>query len=248
MVELLKENRHIYEKTKRRTSYQLQLFKYTDLHEHIFSFVSNPSASGSLKGYAKAIAFVAEQALERLDRRGAKELHATADKLKFLFYKQKANPGFDLHQACYLLFKNEEDERLSVKLPRILNKIQEMSAAKIFDSDTSVAEEELKALSLLFEKASIIIEKNRIRIAENFMQKYHRWWYDNTGSQSDYNSIIVTQGYSKTVREVLKRVVFNEGKQFDFIKDSSLPRILVMKPNENGAIESRLLMFELKEF
>lgn len=90
--------------TAKRVEFQKQLLIHRDLHYHIQTFASSHSTSGSLQIYAEALSHVARRYLR--DRNGYFPLSSAggnalrydlADRLLFLFRKQKSHPGFDLH-------------------------------------------------------------------------------------------------------------------------------------------------------
>lgn len=257
---LIRENIRIYEKFTSRIRYQAQIFKYVDLHPFIKAFASEHSTSASLKNYARSISQAAKYSKKKLDGYNSRifkrerEYRRFNETLKFLFFKQRAHPGFDLHYALSKLFQNRlkecehfdknSDERTTLLIiGEVLKRPMGDSRNDIVPYDNNAYNAILK-LTELTELVDISIEKSREEIISKFVTFYNRWFGKNANSEK----FLLTHGYSKTVREIFKRGLSEIIKKDKKIpKKENTPRIFIMKSDSEDNFDTRLMEFELKE-
>lgn len=256
---ILLQNKSILQKTTKRMQYQTQLFTYTDLHSHIQGFVSDASISGAVRQYAQAISCVAHQALSEL-RPGQTEnrrqltamLQEVWNRLQFLYYKQRAREGFDLHYTCYRICKTAAAGGHSVPHRRenqiaLLEGLMTNPDHNPFNPDPLPALRELQDLSHLFETVTIVVEQCRDNLIETFRGFYDTWLDGMPQYEPGPARLIITHDYSKTVREVLKRVVLPLGGKQSVIPEVACPKIFIVKSRQEEASPAKLMMYELKE-
>ncbi|MGH1363286.1 MAG: hypothetical protein ACRBF0_07000 [Calditrichia bacterium] len=245
IVKLLRKNNRDHEKIRSRTSFQLQVLKYSDLNNYILDFIPNASASSSLINYVRAISFVANQAMtERVEQEKYNVFAIVSEQLRYLFHKQKAYIGFDLHVAALRLCATETDNTKLRTTRTLLERIQDNSIPNIFDINKERATNELTLLSELYGSTNVVININRKRIVEKFSQEYSSWLSSIEKQEDKNDKVLVTHGYSKTVLEMLKTVVFKDAES---INKRIPPKLFVMKSDDQESFEARLMMFELKE-
>jgi hypothetical protein len=107
---LIEQNRRLEEDCRDRATIQELLVRFEDLHADVCSLASTRSTSGSLQAYSRALAGLAKRQRKRLGARswrrgwglwsGSVEDSAyieTYERFLFLYRRQRAHPGFDLH-------------------------------------------------------------------------------------------------------------------------------------------------------
>lgn len=240
LTALRDQNIQIYDEFKRRMNYQNQFLKFRDLHPVILSFISANSTSGSLLKYADALSQVANEyrliMTQRPDTNSAAYRSCCA-KLLFLFYKQRAHPGFDLNvhlfNLCTIMSKTSPDWKIVETV--LCNFPKESPNQNPLSKDPPQIKLEIEALSKLSAMVRKVIVDNRNDIIKLFTG-YCRSYF---GSDPFRNTYILTHGHSKTVREVLKR-----GLQ---PLEPNIPHVFVMQPEDEDDFETRLMLYELRE-
>jgi hypothetical protein len=199
---LLRQARSLEADCEKRRIYQEQVIKFAFLHEAIIGFAGSRSTSGSLREYASAISYLARYYRGKLDRGrgrlGSRSwLPEATESLAFLYRKQRAHPGFDLHTLLTRLC----DERAPGK---------GAAAAAAFDQSTalkavvrggpkdrpSLSRGQLDALAKLHFDVQEQVATARTEIVERVRKLL---------AQRPRSLFVVTNGYSKTVRDVLGR-------------------------------------------
>lgn len=242
LLALRDQNIQISVEFKRRMNYQIQFLKFKDLHPVILSFISANSTSGSLLKYADALSQVAEEYSLIMGQRP--EINSPAyliccAKLRFLYYKQRAHPGFDLNVHLFNLCSTQVNSHASNDwkvLETILSKLPKHGPHQHpLSMEPNQIKLEIAALCKLSAMVRKVIVDNRNVIVEQFTN-YCRTFF---GTESFRNTFILTHGHSKTVREVLKRGLQPLGPNF--------PNVFVLEPDDVDDFETRLMLHELRE-
>lgn len=236
---LLAENDAVYRRVWRRRDHLGELFEHDDLHTYIHRFASQHSASGSLRSYARALTHVASGLAA-----GVRPAECSR-RVELLVRTQRAHPGFDLHRQA---------TQLCIGVPRLgltdlVNVAEDQRRALEYygnrsDDGRHLPQEEqthLLALATLFGTVDRVIEESRDQITRRF-ELLCRRWYSTTPPSSD-QLIVVTHGYSKTVREVIKRVLFPQLR----VERDKVFLITGKKEESPEAFDTRLMEYELKE-
>lgn len=262
LMGILKENSRIVQQVNKRMHYQLEMLKYSDLHYFVYAFGSEHSTSSSLKKYAKSISYVAADTLEML---GGKDLSESPKlqkmlfgRIRFLFFKQRAHPGHNLHALCRNLLASrksttkEEKKRFEDQLS-VLTILSENPTGFLITGNKKM-NRALESLKQIHVDVIAQIENLREQVNKNFVKKYEDFFSKKEG----ITRYIITHGYSKTVREVIKRGLheintaantFNKTsvEYQNYIRDY-MPKIFLLKPDgEKGQFDARLMLYELKE-
>ncbi len=211
----LAENEQVHEQLSWRMEYMKEVMAYRDLHSFIYRCASERSASTALRSYALAVSQVARFGGFVNDPSWSHPaLVRVSQRLRFLVQAQRAHPGFDLHRTCQRLLKlainrktanaqgsRETEERQAEVLKRLEQGRVHRGKAP-FEQQT--VQDDAIALARLFEVVSLEIDRSRAEIATNFGKLYERW----RSRQPQMETLIITHGYSKTVRGVLERTIF----------------------------------------
>jgi hypothetical protein len=193
--ELLARIDELEQDCQQRREYQSQLSRFAFLHDAIVGFASSRSASGSLLEYASAVDYMARHYRRRLASTRDLEicLDEAAQCLAFLHRKQRAHPGFDLHTLLSALCSRPPR---NAAFDTNVHSLQ-LSALEVARNDigaSSLSEQQLDALAQLNLDVQERVTVARESIALTMHQLFLR---------SSRPLFVVTNGYSKTVRDVL---------------------------------------------
>jgi len=256
---LFQENQRIMRKIKRRLQYQYDILEYTDLHYFMHRFVTDVSISGAVKEYTRAISYLARGALSELENfptHSKHHLNSILERLNkrlgFIYFKQRARGGFDIHYSCYRLCRLYSSERFYIQKQLetqadILKKIIDDPQGDFIIADYGTALAQLHSLSTLFDTVTMVLEKCRNDITEKFKSFYTEWLQGLPGNDQEQPRLIITHSYSRTVREVLKRVVLAESSDSFPFQTPNRPKLFILKPKGEDDFKARLMMYDLKE-
>jgi hypothetical protein len=194
------------------------------LHRSLRQLASVHSTSGSLQVYARALR---DAGRTDRDRGGEAERNAVARRrLWFLYRKQRARPGFDVHYLLRTLLEDDAD------LCRLLDDVASPPPEK-----PSLPESARRLGELPTEVQKRLVER-RARLAHLAGDLYRAWAIPGT------RQYIVTHGYSKTVREVL-RACFGEDAGSPGYPE---PRVFLLSTEDPQAeFDARLMKVELRQ-
>lgn len=251
---LIGENIRILDKIDSIKYYQMQMIQFSDLHSHVAALASEHSTSGSARNYARALSEVVRGTLDQssafvLGR--YEDFSLCLEKLRFLYFKQRAHPGFDLHQTCICIckavqrFKKETDDRRENRRERFkrferMTDVLERFARVPKDDPFKKKPEDIGAIKKFGEDIDWFIEICRKRIVSRFAQYFLEW--ENKKAPERKETLIVSHGYSKTVREVLKR-----GLEIYEKHKKKVPRVFLLDEGNERSFDTRLIVYELKE-
>ncbi len=218
------------------------LFDYDYLHIFVHRIGSKHSTSGAVEEYALALREIATRQLARLkrlkdapedERQAALELGIS--ELKYIFARQKAYPGLDVHTTLRNLCDSSRYESDAIYigisardldvLARILDWIaREDDLRQYFSVDKPGIPDRYKALRQLPDIVSLCLSWSRDLLSDLVTSVFDCWADDPT------KLVILTHGYSKTVRDVLKEAIPPLGDQ--------QPAIFVTDTSNGGAQEA----------
>lgn len=229
-----------------------RLFDATDdLHAYLRRIFSEHSTSGAVIAYSEAVSFLirtykgacvrdADRSIK--DNPGYRDLCSA---LTFLHRKQQAHPGFDVHYTCLRIleeaFENKElDDNLRNEITIVLNEFRrinndpnELRLGKDIDNRAI-----LSSCLDAWERIESIVERqidiSRQGIKTRFVDLMAKLLPD------PQSGVVITHGYSKTVREALMAYFVTVGP-------CRLPKTLALLNVEEDASDARRLVFELRE-
>lgn len=245
----LYQNRRIHTESADRALLQTYVLDNKDLHGAIYALASEHSTSGAVFQYAKALAAVAATALQSIDAaNGVEKKDIARDKartrLKFLFRKQRAYPGFEPHKALSNMFSEECSENSALEC---ISKGQPLAAdERNVETKRGMARTQLATLKGIDALATNIIRESQTNVADKFTDYAKLWFYSTDSSDK---RIIITHGYSKTVRRALRWGLQTLVDKHS-IAEKSLPKIFVMNTEhseEADQYDARRMVFELTD-
>jgi len=238
------QNLTVLNNTRRRRRYQREILENRDLHPFIVQLASKHSTSGSLQTYAEALRYVAMLGKRRLSRsRGGteEEIQAISTRLQFLYRKQRAHPGFDLHALLIRALCSIESEQHDI--PDMLGLLEELRSTLPENGSHAplkISERRLEAFRSLSFRLTALFDKSREGIVERFKKVCSTWLQS---GQSD-NRYIVSHGYSRTVLSVLRSSL---PIPKNVLPANKLPRLFFLLPDEKDSFDTRVMEYELKE-
>ncbi len=215
---------------RRRVRLQQELQRARDLHRFISELASLHSTSGSLQTYAAALREVAIGA-PKIGPFGPD--HLIGRRLRLLFRKQRAHPGFDLHVLLQQLVAQWRSS--SNDFDPVVVGLQAAALSWIAkgSSDGPVGSLELEAIEQLPSYLGHHLSTTRRGISSHFGQLLTEFFEGAT----DGDCYLVSHGYSKTVREVLKR-------NRELVNHLN---IFLLISGQEETFDARVLAYELKE-
>jgi hypothetical protein len=203
-----------------------QLFKADEFLRYVHRISSRHSTSGAVLEYAKALSdFSRSVDVRRVVRQQVTDLDRAilniAGQLRFFYSKQRAYPGVDVHETCLRVCKQalrkpesvlsgadtkEDSKQRCQALVSALNNLrddpnrswrlgQETAQAKAAKLRTAMGE-----LADLSRIATRHIGWSRVELGKKFCEDVRQW----LEPEADVSNIVIlTHGYSKTVREAL---------------------------------------------
>jgi len=248
-VDLLDQNRSFINNTRRRLKYQEQILANRDLHPYIVHLASMHSTSGSLQTYAEALRFLAITGKESLRRAGSDQARNEVerdiqDRFRFLYRKQRAHPGFDLHALLLSALRcmDHGPDGLG-PLSGVRRVLLDLDRARMALGSGSgvpsgLSADLLESFRTLPARLAGLVAASRAGISEGFKEVYDAWFADVPRAR-----YVVSHGYSRTVLSVLKRSL---PPQEDA---AALPRLyfVLSEKEEKESLDTRIMEYELKE-
>ncbi|MHC4955960.1 MAG: hypothetical protein ACYTGZ_19100 [Planctomycetota bacterium] len=242
---LVANNLRFVDDLKRTVACQWQLLVNEGQHAAMHAYCSEPSTTGALKAYVRALSDVAEQWLQSSDRGANRK--ACWELAQFHFEKQRAHSGYNLHALCAALChtalsrSEHGSSRPNVgdvdheSLHRLSDVLEKLRSAR-YDH---IADEELAALARLRIVVDTAIDRGRAETVESFSNVFDHWL---AARVSEEPALIVTHGYSKTVRDVLR-------SKLTALPASGMlyPTVLILRDGDADDFDTRLMEFELTQ-
>jgi hypothetical protein len=261
---LVGENNDIVNRARARIMAQLDMLEYTSLHPFLLRMAAPRSTAQATQEYARALSFVSRfnpgrhaAGIENWNSDLRQKLNDTVGALRFLASRQRTHSGFDLNQSCLNLIETQTMFRENDELRGLICTLKELGKsvskegsfctkdyknereARIEDCED--AREKIRSLSNLWKYTVQQIEQDRNSIVDSFRQVYlGRCDAIGETDPAIRKRILVTHGFSTTVREVFKRALPVSGAAI-------LPDIFVITTNEAGDLDSRLMVSALLE-
>jgi len=212
---LVRQNRWLENKGRTRALRLTEMIRFRDLYGFLHAFAATHSTSGSLQVYVRSIA-------EVTGKNGILPLALRQEgvwqRLCFLYRKQRAHPGFDLHQLLVrvceelqreLEAQSEPDRSENLEMVANLRHIRHLLGAVETSSTTDGRDDVPRGFGRLLAAlhhapayVSRAIADGRARIAHTFREVLTEWSRFEPARRGDV--YFVTYGYSKTVREILR--------------------------------------------
>lgn len=228
--------------TRRRRRYQSEILENRDLHTFIVQFASKHSTSGSLQTYAEALRYVGLLGKRRLSRSSGgaeEEIQAISTRLRFLYRKQRAHPGFDLHALLMRALRCMEPKLHDMsEVLDLLEELRNTSPEGDSKAPLRISESRLEAFRDLSYRFAALVDSSRKKISEDFKEICQDWLC----GHKDFR-YIVSHGFSGTVLSVLRNSLPEPGK----LPDDQLPRLFFLLPDEKDSFDTRIMEYELKE-
>ena len=228
----------------RRANYLLILIGSDYLFECVRAFAWQTSANVSLFMYGKAITEVATRMRRYVTGKTDHEIlahpafHADRARLVALCFMQRAHPGMDLHQTLINLCEKAVQWCHANKLEKTgwevrLRLFQNMMKGSNH-WETSISEY-VEALSSLSREIMAATHNSRWEVIHRCEAFFTAW----RGSPDARDTLILTEGYSRMVRDVLKCGIFEH-------LNADRDRVFVAVDKENE-LDGRIMEFELRE-
>ncbi|HEX9670069.1 MAG TPA: hypothetical protein VGC93_11365 [Thermoanaerobaculia bacterium] len=237
--DLAAQNNSFANNARRRIRFQEQILCNHDLHGYIVQLASFHSTSGALQTYSealKSLANVAQKCLEHAPRK-AKVRERTIEEIErqfqFLYRKQRAHPGFDLHALLLRASRLINGGAVPSPFEHLLEALGADSSFRHLLTDDVLAQ-----FATLPAQLAALIGKSRKHISSRFESVYAEWFSD--PSRPGY---IVSHGYSRTVLSVLKGIRPPQGSS----GHPAVPRLFFILGEEEDSFDTRVMEFELKE-
>lgn len=208
-------------------------FQMVTLYVPICRIASRRSTSGAVLDYVSTLYSIADQTLGALGGKRSVTNYSenwklAADQFKFLYEKQKAYPGVDIHDICTRVSGGYTSELVR----DFLVALRGGNVCAPQDEDKAVELlRDLRGLAAFIDEHVI---NSRLRIVEGFCGSQLEWLNKATAPSEAF---IVTHGYSKTVRAVLN----------DTKKRLAGFKVLVMNAGEDDFEDARKMVYELTE-
>lgn len=269
---LLEQNLRLEEDCGRRVWIQERLLRFRDLHSDICALSSTRSTSSSLQAYCRALSGLARRQRRRLTTRTWRRWRRwngsiedpvyveTYERFLFLYRRQQAHPGFDLHA---LLVKAVASPLLASRFPsqvvhRLGATLRAMGwtarpAAELPPAGTDEDDprerleghlqrylERLDALQEVYRYFNSLATLSREAMRGTFTAVLEEW---SAGLARDSVVYLVTLGYSKTVRELIRYGLTLSGE----VAERAEPEIQLYQllAGDRDELDTRLMAWEL---
>ncbi len=279
--QLLAEIKWIFGSVDEIIRTQEAILTYAAIHAHVLEVAATRSTSDATGRYARAVSYVAQQVCNAipsgrtLSRRRKEKLVDGLEALRFLVRKQRAHPGFDLHQSCISafqeappdevarLFPPEEMEKMEETLCTLRKKLNQRNKVKeVFSDFVDVVlrrskseadwKTELSRMATLRMLSGLIdggFVRWRSLLVKRFRNLYIGWCKETDGPtrQNNQKKLLVTHGLSATVRDVFKLglPLPTEKELQELLPHYVIPNIFVINSGEKGELDSRLMERDL---
>jgi hypothetical protein len=232
---LAQDNEYINQSAKMAADSAIRLIEYAALQPKILHLAGVHSTSQATKEYARAIAFVAQRTIDATKSqkgRWREQLDDGVSALMFLVNKQRTHSGYDLTPLCAracamhgekaeVLKSIGEDVRArsSIPFPRDPEN----------PGNSRLSQKQMNRLCDLGIVVRSRIDAERKTVVRGFKTVYDSWLASTR--ELDSKSLLVTHGFSTTVREVFKRG----------ITDHPNTDVFIIGSGASGAVDSRLM-------
>lgn len=216
---LVAQSRQLEKHTLERTTIQEQLLRFRDLHDDVCSLASSRSTSGAIQAYARAISQLAVKQEKRLRESGLDDQEYRSrfveivDRFRFLYRRQRAHPGFDLHDLLSRWVENLDgaafEEGAAEAQASLLKEMGSEKGQRLFIQPVAKSAhlrhdmmlKHLEAASAFHGFFNRAVGLSRREIADRFGRALRQW---RESAPTDTTVYLVIGGYSKTVRDLLK--------------------------------------------
>jgi hypothetical protein len=258
-------NPKIAARARARVRAQLDMLEYTALHSSILRMAAVHSTAQATQEYTRAVALVAKLTYEPLQHEVNWEaperdrLHDGAIALRFLAARQRTHSGFDLNETCLNMIRMDTRVRGNSGLSRQLAGLDELGRSIDLGGDGLLLRDPTDErdfppgrcgyfldtvgnLQNLWQYTVKRIENDRSEVVHRFRVVYDKW----TGLHSGVKkTLLVTHGFSTTVREVFKRGIPEVGA--NLLHQQNPPDIFIVGSGDQSDLDSRLMLSTLLE-
>ena len=273
---LMEQNRRLEEDCRDRATIQELLLRFRDMHPEICSLASTRSTSGSLQAYSRALSELASRQSDRLAarswRRGWRSWSGsvedpvyieTYERFLFLFRCQRAHPGFDLHtlltQAVDRMstrgLKDHFEEDVVKDLATAMRALEWRGMGRLArhapagrgNEDPQHSKRYIKRLlsmRQLHRYFNRIVSLSREAMKSPFAQLLGAWCHRREAEAAVY---VVTLGYSKTVRELIRHGLAAPTAGVRAGKADGRPRLYQLLSDQPDQLDARLMTWELRD-
>lgn len=257
---LLKDNAAITQRAEARIRTQTALLEFTALHPSILRMAAVHSTAQATQEYARAISKVARLTHEQTpDETGLwnfpceERLADGIAALRFLACRQRTHSGFDLNQTCLNMVAIAQTQHKNLGLQwQALNElgksINKEDGGK-FSSDHTYRGKDCAAIRDLIGSLRDFwpltverIQKDRGRIVDSFKRMFDGWENSHANIRK---TLLVTHGFSTTVREVIKRALPPPDTMG--LNRREMPDLFVIGSGDAADVDSRLMVSALLE-
>lgn len=269
LSKIVKKIKHIRTNFENRVLMLSTLFENSNLHEFLHNMASKRSTSGAINQYALALSAYASAARKLVKGYSGKDYEhegftEALRQLRFLYRKQRAYPGFEIHHACSKLcgeiVKKFEAMEIDLDKTNLERQKEVLSSMKFPEGDYRLYAEgtpddhkhekvmqNLDALEALPDTVQNYLSWSRGEIAKKFVEAAKSWLesFDDEGEL-----VILTHGYSGTIRDVLSKT----WSQLDIPSGSTnqkKPKVFIMHSDQPDLTDTRIadtarMAFELR--
>jgi len=258
---LAKQNQKIKKICTQRIDRANDIIELDTLHAYVSNIASSRSTTTSLIIYSNELSLLAKKAKERLTNwRGSltdPNYKEVVRRFQFIFRKQKAYPGFDPHEVLIRLFSyhlNEtEIESSKVKnniLLTLVNFKSYFRDKKCFFLDSKTYENLIQkddkkiyyntVLNLIdsLTYTGIFAKDLTTSYKEQLVDRFREEIIPNFFKGTSGRKYIVTHGYSKSIRQIIKHGLKKGEKDKNYI--------FILEGIESNPFDSLLMKFELQ--
>jgi len=269
---LLEENVRIVTRADKRIQAQTDMLEYTALHSSILRMAALHSTAQATQEYARVISDVAERTYKQTpdtnhvwDTDARDRLADGMAALLFIARRQRAHSGADLNETCLNMTRIPCDRAELKKQQKALQDLgqsihrenrggsfrtnvrdvpqaQCMSIREVIGHLRNIYTYTVKRIEEDRGRIAGVIEDNKTRQEGSFERMYKGWRKENPG-----RVLLVTHGFSTTVREVFKRALPEMREPGIDADQQILPDIFVIGSGEASDLDSRLMVSALLE-
>lgn len=268
---LIEQNERLKQDCHERATIQELLLRFDTMHDDVRALASTRSTSGSLQAYSRALARLAKTQHKNLSRRswrrgwrrwngspGDSDYIETFERFLFLYQRQRAHPGFDLHsllmQAVDAMagplrshFKPGPVRKISTALgamDQFKNRLARRAPAGKADDDPKHRDRflaRLAAMQHIHRYFNRLVSLSRASMRRPFASILRAWC---TRLQNDSIVYVVTVGYSKTVRELIR---YGFGPTGLAASKSAQVNLFQLLAGDQDELDTRLMTWELRD-
>jgi hypothetical protein len=266
-------NENSIARARARTRAQTDILEYTALHSSVLRMAAVHSTAQATQEYARIVSHVARLASDELllvkswDPDERQLLDDAMCALRFLACRQRTHSGFDLNGTCLSMTRIEAQKKRTPADPNRQQKLDDQLTAlselgrsidrwgdglfvrdpkdesKFLDQDRRHVVKVMADLRDLWPYTVKKIEEDRSEIVTRFSKMYESWVKRHAAIPK---TLLVTHGFSTTVREVLKRGI-PDRKAGIPASGQDLPDVFVIGSGNPSDLDSRLMVSALLE-